>query len=186
MHFNMHSKFVGTHAFLSASNYHWINYDEDKLQRTYLASLAARRGLELHALAHHLIRLGVKLPDTQQTLNLYVNDAIGFKMTPEQMLFVSENCYGTADVIGFNRNFLRVHDLKTGVTEASPHQLEAYAAFFCLEYGVSPLTIQIELRIYQNDEVRVYETDPDDIMHIMDKIVTFDRYISALRREALS
>lgn len=189
MLFNMHSKFIGTHAFLSASNYHWIKYDEDKLQRTYLASLAAKRGIELHALAHHLIRLGVKLPDTQQTLNLYVNDAIGFKMTPEQMLFVSENCYGTADVIGFNRNFLRIHDLKTGLSEASPHQLEVYAAFFFLEYiklGISPLTTEVELRIYQNDEVRVYVPDPDDIMHIMDKITTFDRYISTLRREALS
>jgi len=107
-------------------------------------------------------------------------------MSPEQMLFYTDNCYGTADCIGFNRNFLRIHDLKTGVSEASPNQLKVYAAMFCLEYGVSPLSIEIELRIYQNDEVRVYETDPDDIMHIMDKITTFDRYIIALRREALS
>ena len=184
MHFNQHSNLKGFHAFLSASNYHWINYDEDKLDRVYLAQQAAKRGTELHALAHELIRLKVRLPTRKTSLNEYVNDAIGYHMIPEQILFYSENCFGTADCIIFKRNKLRVHDLKTGVNEASFHQLEVYAALFCLEYKMSPLDIEIELRIYQNDEVRIYVPEIDDIFHIMDKIITFDKRINALRMEA--
>lgn len=186
MLFNTHSSLKGTHAFLSASNYHWINYDEDKLARVFLASMAAKRGTELHAFAHEAIRLGVKLPTSRKTLNMYVNDAIGYRMTPEQILYYSGNCYGTADTIAFRRNLLRIHDLKTGVNDASVHQLEVYAALFCLEYKMLPTQIQTELRIYQNDEVRVYEADPDVITHIMDKIRVFDRMIDQIRLEALS
>jgi len=174
------------HAFLSASKYSWINYDEDKLDRTFLNAMAAQRGTELHQLANDLIRLGVKLPATKKTLNLYVNDAIGFKMNPEQVLFVSENCFGTADAISFKKNKLRIHDLKNGVTPTSEHQLEIYAAMFCLEYGFKPFEIEIELRIYQNDEVRIYDADPVDVDLIMRKIINFDKRITAMRMEALS
>lgn len=184
MNFNSHSNHLGSHAFLSPSNYHWINYDEDKLDRVYNAHMAAKRGTELHALAHDLIRLKVRLPTRKTSLNEYVNDAIGYQMTPEQILFYSENCYGTADCIGFKRNKLRIHDLKTGVNEASFHQLEVYAALFCLEYKFRPMDIEIELRIYQNDEVRVYIPEIDDIFHIMDKIITFNKRIEILRMEA--
>lgn len=186
MIFNSHSQLAGRHAFLSASKYHWINYDEDKLDRAYTAAMAAARGDRLHALAHTLIKEGVKLPKTDKTLNLYVNDAIGYRMTPEQILFYSENAFGTADVIAFNRHKLRIHDLKTGVSPTSEHQLEVYAALFCLEYKFRPFEIEMELRIYQSDEVRIYEADPDVIYHIMDKIVTFDKRINAIRMEALS
>lgn len=185
MLFNQHTNLVGKHAFLSPSNYHWINYDEDKLDRTYAASVAAAKGTELHALAHNLIRLGVKLPSSSKTLNLYVNDAIGYRLTPEQPLFYSNNCYGTADCIGFKRNQLRIHDLKTGVSPTSEHQLEVYAALFCMEYRFRPFDIKTELRIYQSDEVRVYEADPDAIFHIMDRIKTFDKRIEAMRQEAM-
>jgi hypothetical protein len=186
MLFNKHSNLVGTHAFLSASNYHWINYDEEKLDRTFLASMAAKRGTELHAFAKEAIRLGIKLPAAKRTLNLYVNDAIGYRMTAEQVLYFSPNCYGTADTIGFRHNKLRIHDLKTGVIEASVHQLEVYAALFCLEYRVKPTAIQIELRIYQQDEIKIYDGDPDVITHIIDRIVTFDKRINAMRLEAVS
>lgn len=186
MLFNPHSQLAGQHAFLSASKYHWINYDDEKLDRVYIAAMAAQRGTELHAFAHEAIRLGVKLPRSQKTLHLYVNDAIGYRMTPEQVLYYSDNCFGTADTISFRKNFLRIHDLKTGVTHTSEHQLEVYAALFCLEYRIKPFDIETELRIYQNDEVRVYEADPDAIVHIMDKIITFDKRITTLRMEALS
>lgn len=186
MHFNAHSNLVGKHAFLSPSNYHWINYDEDKLDRVFFMNEAAKRGVEIHALAHQAIRLGVKLPTTRKTLNMYVNDAIGYRMTPEQHLYYSDNCFGTADAIGFRANRLRVHDLKTGVNEASIHQLEVYAALFCLEYRFKPFEIAIELRIYQNDEVRVEEAEADLIFHIMDKIITFDKRINAMRLEEAS
>jgi hypothetical protein len=184
MDFNRHTKLTGMHSFLSPSNYHWINYDEDKLDRVFLASQAARRGTELHALAHELIRLRVKLPEDNKTLSMYVNDAIGYRMTPEQILFYSENCYGTADCISYTREKLRVHDLKTGVTDASVHQLEVYVALFCLEYGIKPTEIESELRLYQNNEVRVYVPQPMDIVLIMDKIMTFDKRIKYLRAEA--
>ena len=31
MIFNRHDELEGLHAFLSASNYHWINYSEEKV-----------------------------------------------------------------------------------------------------------------------------------------------------------
>lgn len=184
MNFNKHSAIAGLHALLSPSDYHWINYTEDKLDRIFFTRMAARRGTELHELAHNLIRLGVRLPDDKKTLNSYVNDAIGFRMTPETALFYTENCFGTADSISFRRNMLRIHDLKTGTTPASIHQLEVYMALFCLEYRFKPFEIEAELRIYQNDEIQIYVPDPDDIFHIMDRIVTFDKRINVLRMEA--
>lgn len=184
MIFNTHSRLKGTHAFLSASKYHWIGYTEEKLDRVYVASLAAQRGTELHEFAHEAIRLGVKLPKTSKTLNMYVNDAIGYRMTPELILYYSDNCFGTADSISFRRNKLRIHDLKTGTAPTSEHQLEVYAALFCLEYNFKPNDIEIELRVYQSDEVRIYEGDADAIFHIMDKIVVFDKRINAIKQEA--
>ena len=183
MIFNTHSGLAGQHAFLGPSKYHWINYDPDKLDEVFLNSQAAARGVELHDFAHRAIRLGIKLPRSEKTLNSYVNDAIGFRMVPEQILYYSENCFGTADTIIFRRNLLRVHDLKTGVIAGSMHQVEIYAALFCLEYGFKPGEIEIELRIYQDDEILV--SDPgeavDNIAHIMSKIVVFDRRIELLR-----
>lgn len=186
MHFNSHTNVTGQHAFLSPSNYHWINYDDDKLARTFVASMAAKRGSELHALAHQLIRLGVKLPSSSKTLNTYVNDGIGYKMIPEQSLYYSPNSFGTADCISFRRNFLRVHDLKTGVIPASETQLKVYAALFCLEYRYKPFEIKTEVRIYQNDEIHAFEVDPDETFHIMDRIVYFDKLITQMRTEAES
>lgn len=186
MIFNKHSDLVGQHAFLSASKYHWINYSEEKLDRMYTAQRAAIRGTELHAFAHEAIRLGQRLPGNGKTLSSYVNDAIGYRMSIEQILYYSENAFGTADTIAFRKNKLRIHDLKTGYTPCSEHQLEVYAALFCLEYKFKPVSIEIEMRIYQNDEVRIYEADPDVITHIMDKIVTFDHRITELRLEAMS
>lgn len=186
MIFEKHLELAGRHAFLSPSKYSWINYDEDKLDRVYVAALAAQRGSELHAFAEEAIRLGIKLPATKKTLNMFVNDAIGFRMQPEQILYYSVNCFGTADAIAFRRNKLRIHDLKTGVTPASEHQLEVYAALFCLEYRMKPFELEIELRIYQNDEIQIFEADPDVIFHIMDRIRTFDKRIEQIRMEAES
>lgn len=186
MNFNTHSAFEGKHAFLSASKYHWINYSSEKLNDVYRTALLAAKGTELHEFAFQAIRLGIKLPKTQKTLNMYVNDAIGYRMTPEQMLFYSVNCFGTADAISFKNKLLRIHDLKTGVTPTSMKQLEVYAAMFCLEYGHKPYEIDMELRIYQNDEIFEHIPDIDDIVHIMDKIITFDKQIEKLKAEASS
>ena len=183
MNFIDHSRLKGLHAFLGASKYHWINYDEDKLVSTYNNHIAVARGTRLHDVAAELISLGLKQPRTQQTFNMYVNDAIGYKMTPEQVLYYSENCFGTADAISFRNNFLRIHDLKTGETPAHMEQLLIYAALFCLEYRYKPTEIQIECRIYQNNDIQIYNPTVEDIAPIMDKIVTFDKLISNIKRE---
>jgi hypothetical protein len=186
MLFNKHSELAGRHAFLSASKYHWSQYDDEKLDRVYVATMAAQRGTEIHDFAHQAIRLGIKMPQSRKTLHMYVNDALGYRMTPEQTLYYSENSFGTADTISYRRNLLRIHDLKTGVTLTSERQLEIYAALFCLEYRIKPFEITTELRIYQNDDVRVYDADPDVIAHIMDKIVSFDKRITAIRLQMMS
>lgn len=183
MNFNKHSELEGQHAFLGASKYHWINYDEAKLADAYNRHLAALKGTTLHEFAARCIKLGQKLPKSHKTLNMYVNDAIGFKMKPEQVLYHSENCFGTADAICFRNNMLRIHDLKTGVTETHIEQLMIYAAIFCLEYKQNPYSINIELRIYQNDQVLYHNPGGDEIKAIMDKIVSFDKIIKQIRSE---
>ena len=181
MDFNTHSELAGLHAFLSASKYHWINYDEEKLSVSYKKFLATQRGTRLHDFACECIQLGVKLPKSRKTLNLYVNDAIGYKMTPEQPLFYSENCFGTADAICFRQNLLRIHDLKTGETPASIHQLIVYAALFCLEYRINPQDIGMELRLYQLDEVIVHTQAQEEVKLVMDKIIVFDKRIAKMK-----
>lgn len=183
MQFNQHWNLKDKHAFLSPSQYHWIRYSDERLLERLISAEAARRGTELHKLAHDCIRLGIKLPGNKKSLNAYVNDAIGYRMTPEQILFFSDHCFGTADAIGFRRNLLRIFDFKSGESKASVDQLLVYAALFCLEYGFKPFAIEYDLRLYQYDEMATFETDPDDVAHIMDKIITFSKRIDELRME---
>lgn len=185
MNFNTHSNLEGCHAFLSASKYHWINYDEEKLYLAYSNHLAAEIGTRLHEFAKECILLGQRLPDSQKTLNMYVNDAIGYKLVPEQILYFSDYCFGTADAIGFKKNMLRIHDLKTGAGPTHMEQLEVYAALFCLEYDVNVSDIDIELRIYQNDEVRIHKPEIDEIIPIMDKITTSSKLLEEWESEQL-
>lgn len=181
MIFNKHSNLEGQHAFLGASKYHWINYSEDKVANVYSNFLAAQKGTELHDFAAQCIKLGQKLPKSKKTLNMYVNDAIGYKMTPEQILYYSENCFGTADSISFRNGLLRIHDLKTGVIPAHMEQLMIYAALFCLEYKINPTDIDIELRIYQSDEVLFCNPTGAEILPITDKIISFDKIITNIK-----
>lgn len=172
MNFNKHLDLEGKHAFLGASKYHWLNYDDEKLIESYTREQAKIKGTILHEFAKQCILLGQKLPRSTKTLNMYVNDAIGFKMTPEQILYFSDNCFGTADTISFRKNMLRIHDLKTGLAnKAHVEQLMIYAALFCLEYNVKPDDIDIELRIYQFDEIYVHTPSPEEINNIMKQIV---------------
>ena len=181
--FNDHHLLEGKHAFLSASQYHWINYDDEKLEERYRNFLAVQMGTRLHALAAEHIDLGIKMPKTKQTLNMYVNDAIGFRMTPEQVLRYSDNCFGTADAIKFDekKGFLRIHDLKTGRIPAHMEQLYIYAALFCLEYKFRPGDIEFETRIYQNDDFIIDNPNAEDIGPIMDTIIQFDKIINSVK-----
>lgn len=186
MIFNAHSNLKGLHAFLGASKYHWINYDEGKLMDLYSNFTAAQKGTMLHDFAAQCITLGQKLPKSRKTLNMYVNDAIGYRMTPEQVLFYSDNCFGTADAITFDRNLLRIHDLKTGGTPAHMEQLYIYAALFCLEYSIRPANIEIETRLYQSNDILIDNPTVEVIAPIMDKIITFDKIISKMKSEEQS
>ncbi len=182
MEWAQHWKLKGQHAFLSASNYHWLNYDDEKLDLVYTNMLKKERGTRLHALAHEHIELGVRMPRTRNAFDMYVNDAIGFGMQTEQVLYYSDNAFGTADAICFKKNVLRIHDLKTGDRPVSKHQLRVYDAFFCLEYGYKPDQIDHELRVYQfHGDPDIDIPDPEDIYYIMDKIIAFDKRIDKLK-----
>lgn len=185
MNFNAHSNLEGRHAFLGASKYSWLRYSVEKLEEAYVNQQAKLKGLELHDFANKCIRLGQKLPSSRKTLNMFVNDAIGYRMRSEQILYFSDNCFGTADAISFKDkgSKLRIHDLKTGSNPASMDQLMIYAALFCLEYAKDPHKISIELRIYQNDDIIEYFPEPTEILNIMQKIVEFDRVLDRLKED---
>lgn len=183
MNFVRHSNLNGLHAPFSPSQSTWLRYDDDRAMEVFLNKKAAEMGTRLHAWAKETIDLGIKQPKSKKTLYAYVNDAIGFKMSTEVVLFYSERFFGTADSISFRGNFLRIHDLKTGKIKADMEQLEIYAALFCLEYKVKPESIGMELRLYQNDEVIYHNPTPEDIHAIMDKIVHLDQVIQTLEED---
>lgn len=180
MNFNKHSNLVGQHAFLGASKYHWLNYDAAKIAEAFRAAQAVQMGTRLHAYAAESIDIRQKLPKSHKTLNMYVNDAIGFNLKPEQVLYYSPNCFGTADAIDLRGNTLRIHDLKTGKIPAHMEQLMIYAALFCLEYNIKPHDIEMLLRIYQNDDVQELKPEANDISAIAKKIIEADKIVNEL------
>ena len=183
MNFVKHSNLEGLHAIFSPSQSSWLRYDDDKALEVYSSKQAAQIGSRIHAWAKETIDLGIKQPRSPKTIYAYVNDAIGFKMSTEVVLFYSERFFGTADSISFKNGFLRIHDLKTGKIPADMEQLRIYAALFCLEYKVKPTDIKMELRIYQNDEVRYDTPEPEDILFIMDKIIHLDKLLQQASSE---
>lgn len=195
MRFNSHSDLAGTHARFGASNYHWINWSDDKFDYAVDNMDAMRRGTRLHELARLSINDGIRFSTDpehmtepyQATLALYVNDAIDLGMRAEQTLVYTSNFYGTADTIrygaeeDYDKPVLRIHDYKSGITKASMWQLYVYAVYFCLEYEVSPFGIYIFLRIYQNGEIQCCEADPDIVFTIMETAIAFNK--RAIERE---
>ena len=182
MFFNRHTNLEGLHAPFGASKSSWLRYSDEKIVEVYNNLQAAEMGTRLHEWAKQTIDLGIKQSRSKKTIYSYVNDAIGFNMSTEVILFYSERFFGTADAISFRNNFLRIHDLKTGRRPVHMEQLEIYAALFCLEYKVKPGDIHIELRIYQNDEILVYEPTAEDILPIMDKIVHVNKMLEKIER----
>lgn len=177
MFFNKHRNLEGLHAPFGASKSSWLRYSDEKILEVYENMKAAEVGTMLHAWAKQTIDLGIKQPRSKQTIYSYVNDAIGFNMETEVLLYYSDRFFGTADAICFRRNKLRIHDLKTGKRPVHMEQLEIYAALFCLEYRIKPKDIQIELRIYQNDEIIEYKPEPEEIIDIMNKIIHVDKIL---------
>lgn len=177
MKFNDHHKLEGKHAVFSASQPAWLRYDDEKLITVFNNLKAKEQGTKLHAWAKDTIDLGIKQQRGKKTLYQYVNDAIGFGMSTEVVLYYSDRFYGTADAICFRNNMLRIHDLKTGRGPVHLEQLIVYAALFCLEYRIKPESIDIELRIYQNDDILVHNPGSDEIREVMDLIVRFDKLL---------
>ena len=106
-------------------------------------------------------------------------------MKTEVVLFYSPRFFGTADAISFDekKKLLRIHDLKTGRTPVHIEQLRIYAALFCLEYKIKPGEIEMELRIYQSNEIEIDKPTAEDILPIMDKIIHFDKLLESLYGE---
>lgn len=175
-----HSKDVkrGDHAFMGGSNSSWLRYDRQKLVTSFFNAQAKIEGTEKHDFAAKDIefgkKYGFKRPKTKNTYYMYVNDAIGFRMETEKLLYYSEYAYGWADTIGMEeqKHILRIHDLKTGVTQAHMEQLMIYAALWCLDYQQKPGDWDIKLRIYQNNEIDEYDPSATEILTIMDQIIT--------------
>lgn len=183
MNFTKHVKLEGLHAPFSASSSAWLRYDDNKALEVYQNKKAAEMGTRLHAWAKETIDLRIKQPRSKKTIYAYVNDAIGFKMSTEVVLYYSDRFFGTADAISFRKNMLRIHDLKTGKNPVHMEQLEVYAALFCLEYKIRPGDIDMELRLYQNDEVIVHKPIAEDILPIMDKIVHLNKMLEEVDAE---
>lgn len=174
---------AGSHAFLGASTYsRWWNKTPEDVYSLYQNIKAKERGTKLHSMAAEDIRMKMLRPKNNQTFNKYVNDAINFGMRPEQQLYFSPYTFGTTDAISFDGNKLRIHDLKTGITEPSMHQLEAYAAYFFLQYGTrygfTPKDIDMELRLYWNDQIVRAKPLAEEIQVTMNKLIQHDSYLS--------
>ena len=183
MNFEKHLNLEGLHAPFSPSQSSWLRYDDEKALEVYANRKASEIGTKLHQWAKDTIDLGIKQPRSKKTLYAYVNDAIGFKMSTEVVLFYSKRFFGTADSISFRNGVLRIHVLKTGKIPAHMGQLEIYAALFCLEYKVKPGDIEMELRIYQNDEILYHNPTAEDILPIMDKIVHLNKLLEKMDNE---
>lgn len=204
MIFYKHKELEGKHAFLGASQYRWINWDDDILEKRFYSRYAAQIGTIAHEIVADLVRSRMKLRKTDTRLielemyrnyipkgafdsermlfNMlpFVNDSIGFHMESEVILYFSPNAFGTTDAIGFNEKelILRISDYKNGLTKAHIEQLIVYAALFCLEYRKDPYKIRTELRIYQNLETLLYMPEPDEIKRFMDLIKSKDRLVN--------
>lgn len=210
MQWNDHKQLEGKHAFLGASNFHWVNWNDQIFENRYYSQFSTTIGTAIHALAHDCILNRTKLnkhdrhlieitlyhayipkdaydpDDILMNLIPFVNDAIGYHMSSEILLYYNNYCFGTCDAISFSEKerILRIHDLKTGTTTAHMEQLLIYAALFCLEYHKNPHQFKTELRIYQNFNIVVEEPDANDIETFMNLIQERSRTImSYLERE---
>lgn len=208
MHYRQHLNLEGKHAIISPSNYHWLDKEnvDDILTAKLKAHYAKDLGTAVHLYAKDRIESHMKLTKAEKnsvlfslirdhriprraidmdyifpTLLSYVNDAIAMRMDPEIVLEYSSVCFGTADSIKLQNDFLRIHDLKTGSSPTSMKQLEQYAAIFFLEYGdledVHPSHTGVELRIYQSSDIQIVRPEPDRLLSIMDEIVYASDFI---------
>lgn len=204
MIFNKHPNLEGRHAILGASTYQWLDYNDEQLVNKYCLFYASTIGTVIHNMCMELIlnriklrknddrllffelvrngipEIAIDMPYLFPTVAMYVNDAIGFRMTPEVVLKYSDNCFGTTDSICYYDNTLRIHDLKTGKKEAKFDQLLIYAAIFYLEYGLKFYENETILTIYQGGEAKTIVPTPEDIGDVIKIIRASDKKITKL------
>lgn len=204
---NDHHELEGRHAFLGASQFHWINWDFTTLEQRYFGQYSQLIGTTIHELAHQCICSRTKLnKNDKHVIELYlnkafvpkaaydsenilinllpfINDAIGYHMSSEILLYYSNNCFGTCDAISIDEKekIIRIHDLKTGTTPAHMEQLLIYAALYCLEYKKNPQQYKFILRIYQNFEIIEGSPDYTEIEKFMKIIVEYDKHIQFMK-----
>lgn len=206
MTFNKHSELEGRHAILSPSKPYWLNYTDEALEKFYVSSYAtdigtlvheyacdrikfrmpidpdndeAKNGLLLHLMKNGIPFRAIDLDRIFYNLVPYVNDGVGFKMDSEVVLKYSDFCFGTADAISVRKNWLRIHDLKTGVSPAHIEQLLIYAALFFLEYkrDYRPNTMKVELRIYKDNDITIHQPSLEEIQSTMNRIIYEEKII---------
>lgn len=171
------------HAFLSPSKFSWIRYDKEKLVKAFYNYMNVERGTKLHAIAADLISERIVQKNLHKTFNMYVNDAIKYKMEPEKLLKWSDNLFGTADALAFDGKLLRIHDLKTGIGKVHMDQLKIYAGLYCLINYIDPTTIEFELRLYWQDEVIIENPEPEEIVDFMNRMLEADKIITEIREQ---
>jgi len=178
--FHKHPELVDKHAFLSPSSHAWQRYTPDHLLDVYSNMQKKEMGTRIHAFVSEAINLGIKLGTSHTSVNLFVNDAIGFHMSSEVPLYYSDYIFGTADAISFNETTmeLRIHDLKTGNQPVrSFEQLDAYAALFLHEYNQSPYDVTIIQRLYQNSDYTEQIADTASNAALMATMVDFTKLL---------
>ena len=94
MRFKKHFHLEGQHEFLSPSVYHWINYDEERLEFRYKLSRAAIEGMEQHRYAAIAIEEREIQDDETTTVGMYINQCIQYHMHPEVVLYFSLTLLG--------------------------------------------------------------------------------------------
>lgn len=174
--FHPHPELEGRHAFLSPSSHSWQRYTKEHLLQVFDNFRMKERGTRIHAFVSEAIKLHIRAEDNNNSINQFINDAIGFRMDSEVPLYYSNFVFGTADAIAFDEEaqILRIHDLKTGVGPVKTfEQLNAYAALFMLEYGYAPQDIEIIERLYQNGGTLENIPDPQEIADLMSTIIDF-------------
>lgn len=198
------------HAIFSPSSPWWLNDTDEEIVQRYCSSFASSIGTILHDMARKHIEHSVKLvksdkkyirlslleasipesvitrlPDDDifETLMMYVNDCIGYRMIPEQKVEYSELFFGTCDAVRFEERekLLRISDFKSGTSPAKMEQLICYDALYrlqhCQELRIRPEEIRSELRIYQCGEIRLCTPEPDEIISVMEFIKAKDNLI---------
>lgn len=210
-----HSRLEGQHALLSPSKKSWLNYDSQSMFDSYASSWASTIGTAIHAFAESRIERRKKLTKSCRdsldqylydagipeqlididlyfdNLSSYVNDCIGFRMKPEVLLYLSDDCFGTTDAINYDEKnrILRISDYKSGKTTPSMDQLLIYAALFMIEYkrdlNLELGNIKIELRIYYQNEVLYYEPEANEMAHLIDIILSKNKMLKEIKEGRL-